>query len=68
MKPPLPNDIDRLATGESFTTTDLTASCAEYEKRYGPLTEEEGVCMNCGDPMDLSPMHPWCPKCDEEEE
>lgn len=30
--------------------------------------EERGVCMNCGDDMDFSPMHPWCPKCDEEEE
>jgi len=34
-----------------------------------PVTKEErGVCMNCGGDMDLSPMHPWCPDCDEAEE
>jgi hypothetical protein len=30
--------------------------------------EEPGVCMNCGGEMDYSPLHPWCPDCDEEEE
>lgn len=28
--------------------------------------EEEGICINCGDKMDYSPMHPWCPKCSDE--
>ena len=31
-------------------------------------TDEQGVCMNCGEPMDFSPMHPWCPDCDFEDE
>jgi hypothetical protein len=30
--------------------------------------DEQGVCMNCGGEMDFSPMHPWCPDCDDDEE
>lgn len=30
--------------------------------------EEQGICMNCGAEMDFSPMHPWCPDCDEEDD
>lgn len=30
--------------------------------------EEQGICMNCGDEMDFQPWHPWCIKCDEEDE
>lgn len=30
--------------------------------------EERGVCMNCGGDMDFSPMHPWCPDCDYNDE
>lgn len=27
-----------------------------------------GICMGCGDKMDLNPMHPWCSKCSDDDE